>query len=127
MLATCIGPVPVFDNVMVLAELVAPSTVDENVIDAGVNDATGAVPTPVRIRLCAVPRLKESSAIFSCPLTKPVTDGANDTVTVQFDPPARLPGQLDVSVNPPLAEIVPRFSGLPPKLAIVIHCTATTF
>ena len=60
--------------------------------------------------------------MFSCPLTEPITDGANDTVTVQLDPPARLPGQLDASVNPALGVIVPTFSGLPPKFVIVMVC-----
>jgi hypothetical protein len=116
---TCSGPVPVFVNVTVLALLVMPSICDEKLTLAGLTDMRGAVPVPVSDTDCIVPRFQESSATVSEPVTVPVTDGVNVTFTEQFDPPARVPGQLLVSVNPPLTEMFPRFSVLPPKLAII--------
>jgi hypothetical protein len=125
-LATCMGPVPVFDTVTVLAALVLPWTWEEKARLAGVTVATGAVPTPARATVCTAPKLPESSLTVSTPVTGPVTDGAKVTPTVQFDPAATvLFGQLVVegsSENPPVAEMVPRSSGLPPKFAIVIVC-----
>ena len=58
----------------------------------------------------------------SNPLAGPVTEGTNVIETVQFDPTASVAGQLGVAENPPVAEILLRFSGAPPKLAIVTVC-----
>jgi hypothetical protein len=53
-----------------------------------------------------------------------MTDGPNVTDTVQFDPAISWLGQLSVSENPPVPEILnglpTKLSGLPPKLAIVM-------
>lgn len=51
-----------------------------------------------------------------------MTDGAKVTATVQFDPTASVAGQLGAAVNPPLAEMLPKFNGVPPKLATVTVC-----
>jgi hypothetical protein len=53
------------------------------------------------------------------PVAAPATFGAKDTPAVQLAPAARLPGQLFVSTNSPLAEMPEKSSGLPPKFVIV--------
>jgi hypothetical protein len=45
-LVNCSGPVPVLVTVMVLAELVVPSTSDPKLSDAGDTETAGAVPVP---------------------------------------------------------------------------------
>jgi hypothetical protein len=119
-LVTCMGPVPVFCTVTLLALLVVPSTWDEKLRLAGVTVATGAVPVPVSVTVCETPRLPESSLTVSEPLTAPATDGVKVMETVQFDPAGRRLGQLLVWENPPLAEKPEKSSGLPPKFVTVM-------
>jgi hypothetical protein len=63
--------------------------------------------------------LPESSLSVSSPVAGPVTVGAKDTLAVQLAPATKLFGQLLVSANSPLAEMLEKFSDLPPKLVIV--------
>ena len=64
-LATCMGPVPVFCKVTVLALLVVFKTCEEKVNVAGETAAAGAVPTPARVTVCVEPALPESSLIVN--------------------------------------------------------------
>ena len=116
---TCSGPSPLFFKVTVLVPLVVPSSWDPKATLAGASETTGAVANPVSATVCVAPALPESSAIVSDPFVVPVTAGANVTETVQFDPAGSMAGQFGVAVNPLLTETLPKFSGLPPKLAIV--------
>jgi hypothetical protein len=81
-------------------------------------EATGAVPNPVRAIVCKLPAFPESSLTVNTPFTVPVTVGAKVTDTVQLVPAVSVDGQLGVTLNPTAAEMVPTFSGLPPKLVI---------
>jgi hypothetical protein len=121
-LVTCSGPVPEFNSVIDFAVLLAPCTTDPKLIEAGETEAIGAVPVPESVTVCTAPAFPESSLIVSAPLTAPAADGVNVTVTAQFDPAESCDGQLFVSPNPPLAAIVPKVSGLPPKFVIVTAC-----
>jgi hypothetical protein len=120
MLVTCSGPVPVLCSVMFLDVLVVPATCDSKDTGVGVTEAPGMVPVPLSATACVEPRFPESSLTFSVPVTEPTAGGVNVTGTVQFDPAGRTAGQLFVSENPPLADRLNPFSGLPPKFVMVI-------
>ena len=121
-LVTCIGPVPMFCKVTFLAALVVPRTCDEKVSVAGVTEASGAVPVPVKTRDCDAPALPESSLMVTDPVTGPVVVGENVTVTVQLVPATSWLGQALVWLKGPLVENPERLSGLPPKLVMVTSC-----
>ena len=116
---TVSGPVPVLVKVMVLALLVEPMTWDWKDRLAGVTEAAGAVPVPVRARVCMGPRLKESSLAVSVPVYGPAADGAKVTLAVQLVPATSVPAQLSDSVKLPAAMREVKSSGLPPKLVMV--------
>jgi hypothetical protein len=105
---------------MFLAELLVPTTCDENDKVAGVSDAAGAVPIPFRVKSCAEPRFPESSITFKAPVTGPTVAGVNVTDTMHVEPAGRTPAQLSVSANPSLADRLSTSNVLPPKLAIVM-------
>jgi len=69
------GPVPVFDNVTVLAALLVPRTWEEKETAVGVSVAIGAVPVPERDIVCVGPALPESSERTIDPPTEPVAVG----------------------------------------------------
>ena len=77
------------------------------------------MPVPASVTFCDAPKLPESSLRVRSPVAGPVTVGAKDTLAVQLAPATRLFGQLFVSAKSPLAEMLEKFSGLPPKLVIV--------
>ena len=108
----------------VLVGVAVGGTVASSLVAVGVGLGVGVSvsPKPLRATVCAAPRLPESSAIVSSPLTGPGTDGAKLTETVQLDPALRTFGQSLVSVKPLSADMVARSSGLPPKLEIVTGC-----
>jgi hypothetical protein len=120
MFVTCNGPVPVLCSVMFLTELVVPTTCDEKDNVVGVTEAPGVVPVPLSVTTCVGPRFPESSLTFSAPVTEPTVCGVNVTDTAQLDPADRTAGQSFVSENPPLAERLIPFSGLPPKFVMVM-------
>jgi len=75
---------------------------------------------PLSVTTCVEPKFPESSLTFSAPVTEPAACGVNVTDTVQLDPANRAAGQSFVSEKPSLVERVNPFSGLPPKLVMVI-------
>src|SRR6202043_1156294 len=114
------GPLPMFCMTILLASLVVPTTSAEKASVPGATDASGAVPKPVSVTSCTKPQLPESSLTVSSPFAGPVTNGAKVTAAAQLDPATRTLGQpVGSTENPPLADMLPRFSGLPPKLAMV--------
>jgi hypothetical protein len=64
----------------------------------------------------------ESSLTFKVPDIVPAAGGVNVTATAQLDAGASTKGQLFVWKNPALADRLNKFSGLPPKLEIVMLC-----
>jgi hypothetical protein len=119
-LETCNSPVPVFCSVMFLGALVVPTACDGKDRVVGVTDAAGTVPEPLSATTCVGPMFPESSLTFRAPFTASTADGVNVTETVQFDPGVSVAGQSFVSENPSLADRLNPFSGLPPKLAMVM-------
>ena len=88
--------------------------------DDGVTAANGAVPVPVRAIDCEGPAFPESSLTVSDPVAGPVAAGVNVTETEQLAPARSCAGQLLTTANAPAAETPDKFSGLPPKLEIVM-------
>jgi hypothetical protein len=117
---TCKGPVPVLFNVMFRAVLVVPTTCDKKDRVVGVTEAAGAVPVPLRANTCVGPKFPESSLTLRVPVIGPTAGGVNVMETAQFDPGISTDGQLLVSENPPFADRFNPFSGLPPKLEMVM-------
>lgn len=119
MLDTWIGPMPVFCKVAARDSLVVPTGWGSKERVVGDSDAEIPVPMPLRGTVCVTPRFPESSVNEICPLTGPGTAGENVTFTVQLDPAANGPRQLEVWANTPLAETLWMFRVLPPKLVTV--------
>ncbi len=78
------------------------------------------VPVPLSGTTCVEPKFPESSLTFSAPVTEPAACGVNVTDTVQLDAANRAAGQSFVSEKPSLVEKANPFSGLPPKLVMVM-------
>ena len=78
------------------------------------------VPVPLSGTTCVEPKFPESSLTFSAPVTEPAASGVNVTDTVQLDAANRAAGQSFVSEKPSLVENANPFSGLPPKLVMVM-------
>lgn len=119
---TCIGPVPVFCRVTLRGELVVFCTCGEKPRLVGLTLAAGAVPTPASGMACVAPRFPESSVTIREPAAAPVAEGAKVTLTMQAAPARSWLEQVFVSVNPPVADMVPMLSGLPPKFEMVTCC-----
>ena len=86
----------------------------------GWGGAADMVPVPLSGTTCVEPKFPESSLTFSAPVTEPAASGVNVTDTVQLDPANRAAGQSFVSEKPSLVEKANPFSGLPPKLVMVM-------
>ena len=78
----------------------AVTAVDVPEEDPAVHEKPGGVaPVPASVTVCGLAGVVASSVIVSAPVRKPVAEGENVTLMVQFAPAATLPSQLFVSAN----------------------------
>ena len=76
-----------------------------------------SIPVPDNVTICGLPFASSVTERF--PVASPFCTGVNFTWIWQFVPTARLEGQLFVSVNGPVVEILEMFTGTVPVLVSV--------